>query len=154
MSPRPPGPEGLPTESLARGLNDRGNSMPPGFHTRVETRWVPRTAAEPLAIWFRTPLPLVAAEVDTPLRRAATLSDFANAIASIAARERNPNARPYINADSTLYLFRQPRGEWICLQEHACDAERGISVSEMLLFDPDGLFGRAQQARLVNRFKV
>jgi hypothetical protein len=128
--------------------------MPPGFHTRVETRWVPRTAAEPLAIWFRTPLPLVAAEVDTPLRRAATLSDFANAIASIAARERNPNARPYINADSTLYLFRQPRGEWICLQEHACDAERGISVSEMLLFDPDGLFGRAQQARLVNRFKV
>jgi hypothetical protein len=149
----PVGPDGLVTESLMRGFPRDHAEFPPGFHTRVETRWVPRAASEPLAIWFRLPIPLVAGEPGTPLQRAIALSDFANAVASIAARERDETAVPYINADSTLYLSRQPIGEWFCLQEQGCDSERGISVTQTLLCDTGGPFGRAQQARLANQYR-
>jgi hypothetical protein len=149
----PVGPEGLVTESLMRGFPRDRTGFPPGFHTRVETRWVPRTADERLAIWFRLPIPLVADEEATPLQRAIALSDFANAVASIAARERDPAAVPYINADATLYLSRAPVGEWFCLQEEGCDSERGISITETLMCDTSGPFGRVQQARLANQYR-
>jgi hypothetical protein len=78
------------------------------------------------------------------------LSDFANAVSTIAAAERG-SAAPYINADATLYFGRRPEGEWFCLKEIAADSERGISIAEMLLFDTRGLVGRVLQARLDNR---
>ena len=147
----PAGPDGLATESLMRGFAREG--FPPGFHTLAQTRWVPRVAGEPLAIWFHLPAPLVAGEQASALQCAVALSDFANAVATIAGRERAPEAVPYINADATLYLSRRPEGEWFCLQEQACDNERGISVAETLLCDVRGPFGRALQARLANRFQ-
>lgn len=150
---QPAGPEGLPTEGLMRGFPGRPSDFPSGFHTRAETRWVPRTAAEPLAIWFRLPVPLVAGELDTPLVRALALSDFANAVASIAAHARDPKTPPYINADATLYLHRRPTGEWFCIQEQAASAERGISVTQSVMFDERGPFARALQARLTNSYK-
>jgi hypothetical protein len=119
----------------------------------VQTRWVPRAAGDPLAIWFRLPIALVEGEQASPFQCAIALSDFANAVASIAGQERDRGATPYINADGTLYLTRRPRGEWFCLQEQATEAERGISVTETLLCDTEGAFGRALQARLANRYQ-
>jgi acyl-CoA thioesterase len=152
-SARPSGPDGLPTESLMRGFPGRDSGFPPGFHTCAETRWVPRTAAEPLAIWFRLPVPLVEAEPDSPTVRAIALSDFANAVASIAAHAREPSTPPYINADVTLYMHRRPEGEWFCLQEQGASAERGVSVTQAVMYDEQGPFGRALQARLTNSYK-
>jgi len=149
----PVGPDGLPTEGLMRGFPGRPSDFPKGFHTRAETRWVPRSAAEPLAIWFRLPVPLVEGEVDTPLVRALALSDFANAVASIAAHARDPKTPPYINADATLYLHRRPQGEWFCIQEQGADAVRGISVTQSTMYDERGPFGRALQARLTNSYQ-
>lgn len=149
----PRGPEGLPTQSLMRGLNPSAEDRPArhaGFHTRVETRWVPRVEGEPLAVWFRLPIPLCAGEPTSPLVAAVALSDFANAIAAIAATERGA-AAPYINADATLYLTRTPIGEWFCLEDHGCDTERGISTAEARLYDVKGPIGRALQARLLVR---
>jgi hypothetical protein len=143
----PSGPDGLATESLMRGARARND----GFHTRVETRWVQRAPGEPLAIWFRWPLALVAGETPTAFQCALALSDFTNAIASIAGAERDKGGAGYINADATLYLTRRPEGEWFCLQEHAAGADRGISVGETLLSDTRGVCGRVLQARLANR---
>jgi Thioesterase-like superfamily len=144
---QPPGGfEELPTESLMRGMRDP--RVPRGFHTRVETRWVPRAAGDPLAIWFRLPMPLVAAEPASALQRAITLSDFANAVSSIAESERQPRITPYINTDATLYFSRRPQGEWFCLRELDNEAERGISVAGVSIADQRGPFGRVLQARL------
>jgi acyl-CoA thioesterase len=147
----PKGPDGLETRSL---MND-GRSAPPssraGFHVRVETRWVPRSNGEPLAIWFRMPLPLVSGEEPTALQRAVQLSDFANAVAAIAQRDRVPSPAPFINVDATLYFTRKPSGEWFCLQEQAVEVERGISVASCALFDEQGLCGRVTQSRLALR---
>jgi hypothetical protein len=144
---QPPGGfEDLPSESLLRGLRDP--RVPLGFHTRVETRWPPRADSEPLAIWFRLPLPLVAAESTSALQRAVALSDFANAVSSIADNQRLPVLVPYINTDATLYFSRRPEGEWFCLQELAGEAESGISVAGVSIADRRGPFGRVLQARL------
>lgn len=152
-APRPAGPDGLPTESLMRGFKRDRDTFSPGFHNRVQTRWVPRTAGDPLAIWFHLPIALVEGEPASPFQCAIALADFANAVASIAGQERDRAATPYINADTTLYLTRRPQGEWFCLREQATDAERGVSVTETQLHDPAGVFGRALQARLANRYQ-
>ena len=140
---KPQGPEGLPTETLMRSVTP--GAVRPGFHTRVETRWVPRADHGPLAIWFRMPLALVEGETPTPLQRAAALADFANAIAGIANRARSG---PYINVDATVYLSRLPRGEWIGLKEERSAFRGGMSVAQTRLFDTEGEFGDAQQCRL------
>jgi hypothetical protein len=152
-APPPAGPDDLPTESLMRGFKRDRDGFPPGFHNRVQTRWVPRADGDPLAIWFHLPIALVEGEQASPFQHAVALSDFANAVASIAAQERDRAATPYINADGTLYLTRRPQGEWFCLREQATDAERGVSVTETLLYDTAGAFGRVLQARLANRYQ-
>jgi hypothetical protein len=124
-----------------------------GFHVRVETRWVPRVSGEPLAIWFRMPLPLVAGEEPTALQRAVQLSDFANAVAAIAQRDRGGAPMPFINVDATMYFTRKPAGEWFCLQEQRVEVERGISVAACTLFDAQGLCGHVTQGRLANRMR-
>jgi acyl-CoA thioesterase len=148
--PKPTGPDGIETQSLMRGAKPpRG--IPAGFHTRVETRWVPRAAGEQQAIWFRLPIRLVAGEITTPLQLATSLGDFANAIASITVREQDSHALPYVNIDATTYLTRKPEGEWYCLQAHSVTARHGISVTQTALFDERGAFGSVMQSRLVQR---
>jgi hypothetical protein len=147
VSALPHGPEGLNTESLGRGA-PRASGRPSGFHTMVQTRWVPREEGRPLAVWFRLPIALVAGEPASPLVSAIALSDFANAVAAMSGRA---GGVPYVNADSTVYLTRRPQGEWFCLQEHACTAERGISTAHVQLYDSAGALGHTLQARITVR---
>jgi len=146
------GPDGIETGSLLRGQLGP-MAMPRGFHTTVETRWVPHPSAGirgPLAIWFRLPVALVEGERASPLQLAAALSDFCNAVVTISARSRTRLSPPYINTDTTLYLGRPPQGEWFGLREERVHEQAGTSVTLLALHDRDGCFGRAQQARLAN----
>jgi hypothetical protein len=146
------GPEGIETGSLVRG-HFGPMAMPRGFHTSVETRWVPQATSGvrgPLAIWFRLPVALVAGETASPLQLAAALSDFCNAVVTISARSRKCESPPYINADTTLYFGRPPEGEWFAIREERVHEQAGISVTQAALCDQAGCFGRAQQARLAN----
>jgi hypothetical protein len=139
--------QALATESLFRGRDSGG--FPQGFHTQVQTRWpARRDLAQPLSIWFHMPLPLVAAEPFSAFQHAVAISDFANAVASIAGRERGRDA-PYINADATLYLCRRPVGEWFCLQSQGSEEERGISLARVSIADERGVLGQVQQARVL-----
>lgn len=150
---KPAGPEGLETQSLFGALGAATAIRGPGYHVRAETRWVSRVAGEPLAIWFRMPLPLVEGEPTTALQRAVQLSDFANAVGSIALRNRGAANVPFINVDATLHLTRNPTGEWFCIESRSIDVERGISVANCSLYDEQGHFGYATQSRLVNRMR-
>ena len=152
-APKPAGPEGLPTQSLFEAFGMSSAPRGPGYHMRVETRWVPRADGEPLSIWFRMPLPLVEGEPTTALQRAVQLSDFANAVGSIALRDRGVAAVPFINVDATLNLTRLPTGEWFCIQSRSVEVERGISVARCSLFDEQGHVGYVTQSRLLNRMR-
>jgi hypothetical protein len=149
--PTPPGPEGLETTPLMRGFRPEGGAVAPGFHTMIETRWV--DDGERPAIWFRLPIPLVEGETPSTLQCAASLSDFANAVASISARQRGRRDTTYINSDATLHLVRRPEGEWFCLAEASRAEHRGLSVAEMALFDREGHVGRVLQSRLRADFR-
>ena len=55
----------------------------------------------------------------------------------------------FINADLTLYVEREPVGEWICLDSQTRIASGGVGIAESVLYDERGRVGRATQALLV-----
>jgi hypothetical protein len=104
-------------------------------------------APGPSTGWFRFRVPLVAGEPTSPLQTLAAAADFGNGISRIVPWEDHL----FINPDLTLYVERQPIGEWICLQAETRIIPDGVGISESLLFDERGQVGRAMQALLVSR---
>jgi len=139
------GPEGIPTSGLFR---DRpSGSIAAGFHTVIEARWASAPDQLAQAAWFRMPMALVEGERTSPLARAAAVGDFANAVASLSIRRLGAPA--FINTDTTLYLWRQPEGEWIGMAADHAAAHEGVGVVEVVHFDHKGRYGRSVQARLM-----
>jgi hypothetical protein len=138
---RPPGPEhGAP--------NDTQPPYRPMFAPdTMEIRFVDGEfrARGPATAWFRMRVPLVTGEQATPLQRLAAAADFGNGISS----PLNWEEYLFINPDLTLYIEREPQGEWIGLDARTTIAEGGIGVSESTLYDSVGRVGRATQALLV-----
>jgi hypothetical protein len=90
-------------------------------------------------------VPLVAGEEPTSLQRLAAAGDFGNGISAVLPWDRHM----FINPDLTLYIEREPVGEWIGLESETRVSDGGIGISESLLYDQHGRVGRAIQALLV-----
>jgi acyl-Coa thioesterase superfamily protein/acyl-CoA thioesterase superfamily protein len=95
--------------------------------------------------WFRLRSPIVAGETPSPLQRLAAAGDFGNGISATLSWDEYL----YINPDLTLYIEREPVGEWIGLESVTRIAAGGIGVAESVLYDQRGRVGRATQALLV-----
>jgi hypothetical protein len=108
---------------------------------------------QPIA-WLRLRVPLVAGEENSPLVRAAFVSDMTYSVPLMHAMTREREAlfrRPFvaINPDTTLNLHRPAEGEWICLDSRALYAPRGAGTAFARLYDRSGSFGHASQSLLV-----
>jgi Thioesterase-like superfamily len=101
--------------------------------------------AGPCTAWFRLISPIVAGETPSPLQGLAAAGDFGNGISATLSWDDYL----YINPDLTLYIEREPTGEWICLESQTRIARDGIGVAESILYDERGRVGRATQALLV-----
>jgi hypothetical protein len=101
----------------------------------------------PATAWFRLRVPLVGGEKPSALQRLASAADFANGIAT----ELPWSDFVFINPDLTIYIEREPRGEWICLDARMRVTDGGGAVSEAVLYDLDGRVGRALQSLYVAR---
>ena len=99
----------------------------------------------PATAWFRLKRPLVTGEEPTPLQSLAAASDFGAGLSATLPREEYL----FINADLTVYVEREPSGEWICLESETRIARDGIGITESVLYDERGRVGRATQALLV-----
>jgi hypothetical protein len=99
----------------------------------------------PATAWFRLATALVGDEHPSALQRLAAASDFGAGLSAMLPREEYL----FINPDLTLYIERQPIGEWICLESRTRLAPDGIGVAESVLYDERGRVGRATQALLV-----
>jgi hypothetical protein len=99
----------------------------------------------PSTAWFRLRRPIVAGETPTELQRLAAAGDFGNGMSSTVSWDDYL----YINPDLTLYIEREPTGEWICLEAQTRIARGGIGVADSVLYDERGRVGRATQALLV-----
>ena len=124
--------------------------FPPGFHREAEVRWIEGPGTPTPLGWMRMPMPLVAGEPTSPFERISTISDLGNAIASVTQRRGGSPSAPYINPDTTLYLEREARGEWIGLALDRLSETRGVGVSEVELFDESGRVGRMLSTRIHN----
>jgi acyl-coenzyme A thioesterase PaaI-like protein len=131
----------------------RANDFPSGdpmFATHgMEIRFVEGGFREvgPATAWFRLRAPLVAGSQTSAEARAAAAADFGNGIASAVSW----GDHLFINPDLTLYLERPPRGEWVAMQSETRIRPGFVAVSDSLVWDEEGLIGRAMQSLLVQR---
>lgn len=142
------GPEGFPTTSMIP--KKLWKHLHPGFHTHVEVRWVNAPGSADPTFWARVPANLIDNNPWTPFQRAASISDLANAIASVHRMAHVSSDGSFINPDCTMYLSRLPEGEWIRVRcDHLRDSD-AVGVGEVVHHDECGRFARTLQARLAN----
>ncbi|HET7408544.1 MAG TPA: thioesterase family protein [Mycobacteriales bacterium] len=138
-APRQPPP--LPADSDP----DPGNSG--GYFTSMEWRWVNGhfTALGPATVWARMRVPLVDGEEPSPWQRVLCLADSANGISN-----RLPMADwLFINTELTVHLFREPVGDWVCMDAVSHAGTDGVGLATSRLFDAQGQVGRGAQALLI-----
>jgi hypothetical protein len=101
----------------------------------------------PLAggLWIRDVHPLVSGEELTPLVRVALAADLASPVSNYSNRGLN-----FINADYTVYLGREPRGEYVGIQPAAHISERGVAAGQCVLHDGRGAVGFVTTAAVAN----
>jgi len=139
-SPPPPPDDGAPND-FARDENVMfaTDAMEIRFVAGAFHRPGPATA------WFRLRAQLVAGEEPSSLQRLAAAGDFGNGISALLSWDEHL----FINPDLTLYVEREPIGDWIAMQAQTSIASGGIGVSESVLYDQRGRVGRATQALLI-----
>ena len=93
--------------------------------------------------WLRERVDFVAGEPLTPLLRAALMADFASPLANSGR-----DGLEFINADVTLYLARDPRGEWIGMESAGHVGAEGVALGTSWMYDRDGRIGHCVAAAL------
>jgi hypothetical protein len=101
----------------------------------------------PAFAWFRLKMPIVAGEDPSPLQRLVAAADFPNGISS----ELSWKEYVFINPDLTVYVEREPRGEWIGLDAQTRVVEDGVGLAQAVLYDAHGRVGRSLQSLYVAR---
>jgi len=142
VAPPPPGPE----TGEERPPAFTAPSSPTFFPGAIEIRFVAGGfGGGPATGWFRLKAPLVEGEEPSPLQRLAAAADFGNGISTVLHWDEHL----FINPDLTVYLDREPVGEWIGLEAQTTIARDGIGTAESQLYDRRGRVGRASQALLI-----
>jgi hypothetical protein len=121
-------------------------AQPTFFPNAIEIRFVAGGfGGGPSTGWFRLKVPVVAGEDASALQRLAAAADFGNGISTVL----NWAQHLFINPDLTVYVDREPVGEWICLQARTLIAPGGVGMAESVLYDERGRVGRAIQSLLI-----
>jgi acyl-coenzyme A thioesterase PaaI-like protein len=115
--------------------------------TGVELRFVRGIFLQPgpATVWIRLRMPVLPGESPSGMQRACAAADFGNGVSSIHEWGRTL----FINPDLTVYLSRQPEGEWICIDSVTHPGPDGRALAESRLFDSGGVIGRSLQSLLV-----
>ncbi|HEY2141756.1 MAG TPA: thioesterase family protein [Solirubrobacteraceae bacterium] len=116
------------------------------FATAMEMRFVTEPWRErPTRVWMRLRYPLLPGEIPSPLMRVAATADFGNGVSAVLPFDRYL----FINADLTLHLHDEPRGEWIGLEARTLLTGGGPGLAESMVHDERGAVGRAFQTLVV-----
>lgn len=97
-------------------------------------------------VWMSEVRELVAGRALTPFVRVAVSADFAS-----PAAHAGDQGLEFINSDVTVYLHREPRGEWIGYEVVNHGATDGVAIGECLVYDEEGPIGSASCAALAQR---
>jgi hypothetical protein len=118
-----------------------------GYLSAIEWRRVRGAFGEPgpATEWTRMRYPLVAGEEPSPLERILAVADSGNGISG----ELDLRRWLFINPELTVHLFREPAGEWICLDAQSNIAAGGAGLATSVLSDTAGPVGVGAQSLLV-----
>jgi acyl-coenzyme A thioesterase PaaI-like protein len=137
----PPPSSGRPVRFALDDSNDASFAA-----SAMEMRWLDDPGVlGPARVWMRLRHPLLPGQSLTPLTRLAATADFGNGVSAALPFERFL----FINADLTIHLQRQPRGEWIGLDALTLLSGAGSGLAESVLHDEHGPLGRAFQTLVV-----
>lgn len=120
----------------------------PSYFAAMEWRFAAGdiTGPGPATVWMRMRGDLVAGEPPSPLTRVLVAADSGNGVSA----EVSWRSHLFINTELTAHLYREPEGEWICLDSRTGIGPQGAGVATTSLFDHRGGFGSSQQALLVS----
>jgi hypothetical protein len=119
-----------------------------GYHTSIDLRIERGGFGHGFAkAWMRPRIPLVPEDTLSPLQRTLLCADSGNGVSAALDKERFT----FINPDLTVSVFREPVGEWICLDAvtRLGSDGRGLAITD--LRDTRGSFGAGVQSLLVDR---
>ena len=117
------------------------------YHTAVEIRiargiW----GRGPTTAWARLRFPLVAEEITTPLEALVTIADAGNGVCTVL----DPRQYTFVNPDLSLFLDRDPMGEWFALDARSTADAGGRGLAQSELFDRGGELGRCLQCLVID----
>jgi len=142
--PSPPMPGPQEATAVRFALDDPTNDS--FAASAMEMRWLddPRTPGS-ARVWMRLRHELIPGASASPLARLAAAADFGNGVSAALPFERYV----FINADLSIHLQREPRGEWIGLDARTLLHSGGTGLAESVLHDLDGPLGRSFQTLVV-----
>ena len=133
-------------------LPEAGAPLPPGgwvdgYLSAIEWRAVRGAFGEPgpATIWTRMRYPLGPGEEPSPPARVLAVADSGNGVSG----ELDLRRWLFINPELTVHLFREPVGEWICLDAQSNIAAAGAGLATSVLSDTRGPLGVGAQSLLV-----
>ncbi len=136
-----PHPDTLADEAPHPALRDRPTPM---WETRrIEGDF---NAVAQKRAWIRETHELVAGIEPSSLVRLAQTADFTNPFANGGSRGLN-----FVNADVTVYLYRDSTSEWTGIETAAHHSAEGVAIGECVLYDLQGAVGRATLCAVANR---
>jgi hypothetical protein len=99
--------------------------------------------------WMSEVRELVEGRALTPFVRVAVAADFASPLANAGDA-----GLKYINSDVTVYLHREPVGEWVGFEVVNHGASDGVAVGECFLYDVEGPIGSASCCALAQARRI
>ena len=99
----------------------------------------------PATVWTRCRIPLVRGSSLTGLQRVLIMVDSANGVSAVLPLA----AWTFVPIDLIVTAQRLPEAEWVGMSAQTTLGTDGIGVTETILFDAEGAFGRALQTLYV-----
>ena len=103
----------------------------------------------PRRLWMREVREFIGGVNLTPFQRVALAADFASPFANAG----DAGLR-YINSDATIYLHREPVGEWLGFEVANHQATAGVAIGECWIYDIVGPVGAAGVAALAQQRRL
>ena len=137
-------------ERTTPGSPDEGTDAPKpdhGYLDAMETRFITSSFAEkgPGTAWFRMRYPLIGGEEPSALTRVLIAADSGNGISA----PLDWGKWWFINTDLSVYLYRYPTDEWVCLDATSTAGPSGVGIAQSSIYDSDGFIGHGIQSLFI-----
>lgn len=121
----------------------------PGFVHTFDWRIMdhPTVEGEHSVAWGNFRPDVVEGETASEIQRVAAISHTANGVGA----RLDPTKYVFMNTESTIHLFQQPRGPWCGLEAETSVGADGVGMSSAVIHDQFGPIGRVTQSLLVER---